>query len=587
MLSNLKFDFSHIKGDLFGGITAAVVALPLALAFGAQTALGAIAGLYGAIALGFFAALFGGTAIQISGPTAPMTVVSAVVIADTIKYTGGRFELAFPIIIATFFLAGAVEVLLGAFGLGKYIKYIPYPVVSGFMSGIGVIIIITQLFPFFAAAAPEGGTIGVIKNLGDIPAVANIFAVLLAIATIVIIYIFPRITKTIPGSLIALILISLIAFFFLNNGEVSFIKDSTAGGVPMGLPALHLDFFIVFTDTNHLMIIFEYAFTLSALGAIDSLLTSVVADNITKTKHNSNQELIGQGIGNMAAAMIGGLPGAGATMRTVINANSGGKTKLSGIIAALLLLAILLGLGVLVGNIPNAVLAGILITVGISIIDYRGFRHLLAVPRTDAVVMIVVLLLTVFVGLLEAVAIGMVMASLLFMKNISDVVEHRMTSAPIKEFSREIAWSDEEGIGEIGNKIFIKHLEGPLFFGFAARFQEMVKSLPEVEVVIMRMSRVPYVDQSGLYAMEEAVRDLHSQGIAVIFTGLRDQPKDMFKRINLLPGLVPAAHCFKTFSDGVNWLKKHQQENGSFESIVQTQLISNGKMLNPVSLDEI
>lgn len=580
MLANFKLDFSHIKGDLFGGVTAGIVALPLALAFGAQTELGAIAGVYGAIALGIFAALFGGTPLQISGPTGPMTVVSAVVIAEAIKYAGG-FEAAFPIILATFFVAGVIEVLMGILGLGRYIKYIPYPVISGFMSGIGVIIIITQIFPFFGAATPEGGSIGVVKSLGTLPSLINIMAVLVAVITIVIIYLFPKVTKLVPSSLVALIAVSVGAFFLLPD-MVTTINDSTPGGVPVGLPAVHLSFFSIFTDSTHWPLILEYGFMLGALGAIDSLLTSVVADNLTKTKHKSNKELIGQGMGNMVSAMIGGLPGAGATMRTVVNINAGAKTNLSGVIAGMLLLSILLGLSSLVGNIPNAVLAGILITVGIGIIDYRGFRHLKKIPRTDAAIMIVVLLLTVFVGLLEAVAIGMVMAALLFMKNISDVIEKGTSSAPLRAFSTEIPWSDEGNmLEEVGDKVFIKHLEGALFFGFASRFQEMVKALPNVEVVIMRMGRVPYVDQSGLYAMEEAVSDLQNQGVAVIFTGLQAQPKDMFRRIQLVPGLVPAEHCFKTFEDAAVWIKKYLQEHGTLHSLAKRQLHANGKVIIP------
>lgn len=561
MKNIFTFDFSNLKGDFFGGITAGIVALPLALAFGEQTELGAIAGLYGAIAIGIIAAIFGGTPTQISGPTAPMTVVSTIVIMDAIDYAGGLEE-AFPIVIATFFLAGVLEMLLGIFRIGRYIKYIPYPVVSGFMSGIGVIIVITQIFPFFGASNPGGGTIGVVTSLGDIPGLINWYSVLVASATIGLIYLFPRITKAVPSSLVALIIVSIACFFIFQGNEVRIINDSTAGGVPTGLPALHLDFFGVFTDTGHLLLIFEFAFTLAALGAIDSLLTSIVADNITKTRHDSNQELIGQGLGNMGAAMIGGLPGAGATMRTVINANSGGKTKLSGIIAGLLLLAILLGLGPLVGQIPNAVLAGILITVGIGIIDYKGFRHITSIPRTDAVIMVVVLLLTVFVGLLEAVAIGMVMAALLFMKSIADVIDHRTNTAPLKNFAREIPWRDEGDIVDrVGQQVYIKHLDGPLFFGFASRFQEMISALPNIKVVIIRMDRVPYIDQSGLYAMEDAIVDLESQGIRVVFTGLKGQPKTMLERIKIIPGLVPPEDIFENFADCANWLESYLQDN--------------------------
>ncbi|MCB0584167.1 MAG: SulP family inorganic anion transporter [Phaeodactylibacter sp.] len=574
MLNILKFNFSHLKGDFFGGLTAGIVALPLALAFGEQTELGAIAGLYGAIAIGVLAALFGGTPTQISGPTAPMTVVSAVVIADAITYAG-NLETAFPIIIATFFLAGFMESLLGVFRLGKYVKYIPYPVVSGFMSGIGVIIVITQVFPFFGVSAPEGGPTGTLRAIHEIPEIVNIYSVGAALITIGLIYLIPRFTKKVPSTLVALILVSLAAFFILPSGSV--LRLNSGGPIPTGLPELHFGFIAVFTDINHVVVIFEYAVTLAFLGAIDSLLTSIVADNITKTKHDSDQELIGQGIGNMGAAVLGGLPGAGATMRTVINANSGGKTKISGMIAGLFLLVVLLGIGSLVGQIPNAVLAGILITVGIGIIDYKGLRHIGAVPRSDAFVMIAVLLLTVFVDLLVAVGAGMVLSALLFMKKISDVVEHKTKSAPLKDFAREVPWRDEGNIiDEVGDRVYIKHLDGPLFFGFASRFQDMVKALPKIKTVVIRMDRVPYVDQSGLYAMEEAVQELQEQGILIVFTGLHGQPLDMFRKINLIPGLVSEDYLFETFEDCINWLKPFIQEEG-LQRLAAEQANGNGR----------
>ncbi len=573
MLNILKFDFSNLKGDFFGGLTAGIVALPLALAFGEQTELGAIAGLYGAIAIGVLAALFGGTPTQISGPTAPMTVVSAVVIADAITYAGS-LEVAFPIIIATFFLAGGLESLLGVMRLGKYVKYIPYPVVSGFMSGIGVIIVVTQIFPFFGVSAPGGGPMGTLRAIHQIPEIVNVFSVGVALATIGLIYLTPRLTKAVPSTLVALVLVSIAAFFLLPSGNI--LRLNSGGPIPTGLPGLHLGFFSVFTDINHVVVIFEYAVTLAFLGAIDSLLTSVVADNLTKTKHDSDQELIGQGIGNMGSALIGGLPGAGATMRTVINVYSGGKTKISGVVAGLFLLVVLLGIGALVGHIPNAVLAGILITVGIGIIDYRGLRHIRSVPRSDAFVMIAVMLLTVFVDLLVAVGVGMVLSALLFMKKISDVVEHKTQSAPLKDFAREVPWRDEGNIiDEVGDRVYIKHLDGPLFFGFASRFQDMVKALPKIKTVVIRMDRVPYVDQSGLYAMEEAVQELQAQGILVVFTGLHGQPLDMFKGINLIPGLVSEEYLFETFEDCVNWLKPFIKEE-ELTRLAAEQVSGNG-----------
>jgi SulP family sulfate permease len=566
----LSFDLSHLRGDILGGITAGIVALPLALAFGEETELGAIAGLYGAIAIGIVAALFGGTPTQISGPTAPMTVVSAVVIIDAIAFAGG-LDAALPIIIATFFLAGLIELLFGVFRIGRYIRYIPYSVVSGFMSGIGAIIIISQIFPFFGASSPDGGSLGVVTNIQQLPGVLNWYSAAVGGVTILIIYLWPRINKKIPGSLIALILVS-VGVFLLAPGVVSVINDNSAAGVPTGLPKIHLDFFAVFTDFSHIKLVLEFAITLAALGAIDSLLTSVVADNITKTKHDSNQELIGQGLGNMAAAFIGGLPGAGATMRTVINVNSGGRTKISGVIAGLLLLVVLLGAGPLVGVIPNAVLAGILITVGIGIIDYKGFRHIRSIPLSDAVIMITVFLLTVFLGLLEAVAIGMVLASVLFMKKVSEFVEEGVESVPLKNFSREVPWQDEGNlIDKIGEKVYIKHLNGPLFFGFTARFQEMVKALPEMEVAIIRLDRVPYVDQSGIYAMEEAVLGLLERDIAVVLTGIHGQPVDMFRRINIIPGLIPEEYCFQDFEQCVLWLERYLHQEGTLIPLSKIQ----------------
>jgi SulP family sulfate permease len=627
MTNPFIFDFSNLKGDFLGGLTAGVVALPLALAFGAQTALGPMAGLYGAIAIAIVAALFGGTKTQVSGPTAPMTVVSSAVIANAMVETGAETVTdAIPLILATFFLAGLIEMIFGVIKLGKYIKYIPYPVVSGFMSGIGVIIVITQLFPMLGydpqedtqlvesrmihaeeqilegiireeeqrgilkgvmdgsviaatdaafskvtdaeirseakrqAKRQASGTVGTIKNFlrpfqtNGI----NWLNFLLAIGTIIVIYGFKRITTAVPSSLVALVIFTLVAFFFIAPGIIPVI-----GEVEKGLPPFYFGFFSEFTNASYLMRILEFAFTLAALGAIDSLLTSVVADNLTKTKHDPDRELIGQGIGNMAAAFIGGLPGAGATMRTVINVNSGGKTRISGMVAGFFLLAVLLGLSGIVQYIPNGVLAGILITVGIGIIDYKGFRHLLAIPKGDAVVMLLVLVLTVFVGLLEAVAFGMVLAAMLFMKKSADMVAAGSSTGSFKEFSQDKPWEDEgDLVQRVGDRVYIKHMNGPLFFGFVSSFQAIIQNLPNVEVIIIRMGRVPYVDQSGLYALEDAILDLQSRGIAVAFVGMKPQIYSMMERINLIPDLVDSEYSFKTFKKCRTWLSKHLEEGG-------------------------
>ncbi|MCF8237327.1 MAG: SulP family inorganic anion transporter [Saprospiraceae bacterium] len=547
-----SWTLKYFRGDLFGGLTAGIVALPLCLAFGEQTELGAIAGLYGAMAIGVIAAVFGGTPTQISGPTAPMTVVSAVVIAEGIAYSGS-LETGIPFILATFFLAGLLESLLGVFKLGKFIRFIPYSVVSGFMSGIGLIIIITQLFPFLGVHAPSGGPLGTFRALHEIPEAFNVWSVMIAVSTIIIIYVFPRVTKKIPSALVALVVLTLVTFLFFKPDII--LQLDSGGPVPTGLPVLQLGLFEVFADWDHWLHIFEYALTLAFLGGIDSLLTSVVADNMTKTRHDSDKELIGQGIGNMGAALIGGLPGAGATMRTVINIRAGGRTRISGVIAGVFLIIVLLGLGPVVGHVPNAVLAGILITVGIGIIDYKGMRHLRKIPKADAIVLIIVLLLTVFVDLLVAVAVGMVLATVLFMKNISDVIENKAYSSPLQDFARERTWTDEKNFLEkYGQHVYIKHLDGPLFFGFASRFKQMVEALPDVRYVVIRMDRVPYVDQSGLYALEEAAQGLLDRGIKVAFTGLQGQPKNMLNGINLVPGLIGHQFCFTNFDACATWI---------------------------------
>ncbi len=612
----MKFDFKHFRGDLFGGITAGIVALPLALAFGLQSGLGAAAGLYGAIFISFFAALFGGTNTQISGPTAPMTAVSMVIIAGIIGANEGDLERALPAILMVFLLSGLIQIGLGFINVGQYIRFVPYPVVSGFMTGIGVIILITQILPMLGyypkedvafvdkfkpqaeevilerilkeeadegilvledfketvrrageisqadikkesialAGSNSSGVIGSLKSLPDALRNINYIDLILGLLTIFIIYGFKRITTAVPSTLVALLVVTIGAVFFLPEYR-------TIGTIPRGLPIPKLGIFADFSFSQVAPYIMT-AISLALLGAIDSLLTSIVADNLTKTKHNPNKELIGQGIGNSIAAVFGGIPGAGATIRTVVNINSGGKTRLSGMIAGILLFMILLTLGPLAERIPAAVLAGILVTVGIGVMDYKGLGAMRQIPLAETIVMVLVILLTVFVGLIEAVIIGMILSTLLFMRKISDVVDHRTKSAPLKDFSREIPWGDEGNIiGEVGDRVYIKHLDGPLFFGFASRFGDMINALPDIEVVILRMDKVPYVDQSGLYAMEDAVNDLQAQGIKVVFTDVHGQPRDIFEAVGLIPNIVEEKYCFDNFNACSEWLHAYLKNN--------------------------
>jgi len=606
------FNFKHFKGDLFGGITAGIVALPLALAFGVSSGLGPSAGLYGAIFVSFFAALFGGTNTQISGPTAPMTAVSMVVIAGIIATFNGDVTKALPAILTVFILAGIIQIALGFIGLGKYIKYIPYPVVSGFMTAIGVIILITQILPSIGyypkedvvyvagyeaqaqeiildnilkeeagegilvldnfketinragditneqvtkeaqtlAAKDASGVIGTLKVLPRALQHYNWLELLLALGTIFIIYGFKRITTKIPSTLVALLVMSGIAIGFKLNYRP--IEE-----IPSGLPIPN---FAIFTEFN-LSSITPYIFTaltLALLGAIDSLLTSVVADNMTKTKHSPNKELIGQGIGNSIAAIFGGIPGAGATIRTVVNINAGGKTRLSGMVAGVLLLIVLLALGPIASQIPAAVLAGILITVGIGVMDYKGLKAIPYMPKPEVIIMIIVLVLSSVWNLVYAVGIGLVIASLMFMKKIGDLTAQR---SDVKSLKKETAWADEKEFPEnLKEEVFIKHIKGPLFFGSTSDFQRLMNQIPDsAHTIVIRMDRMQYIDQSGLYALEDALVELVRQEKKVLLVDILEQPQYLLERIDIIPDLVPKEQLFTNFDDCIAWIKEHRQ----------------------------
>lgn len=541
----------NFKGDVFGGLTAGIVALPLALAFGVQSGLGASAGLYGAMVLGFFAAIFGGTPTQISGPTGPMTVVAATIVAMAIS-TYGNLENALGIILLTFILTGVFQIAFGLLKIGKYVKFIPYPVLSGFMSGIGIIIIIYQFFPILGLSSPSK-IIQVFLQSPQAILNHNMMAVLIGLLCIIIIYLFPKLTKTIPSTLIALIVTTIGAYFFKLDLPV-------IGDLPKGLPELKISSLLNlhFSDLNLVLI---PAITLAGLGTIDSLLTSVVADNVTRTKHNSNKELIGQGIGNIAAALIGGIPGAGATMRTVVNIKSGGSTRLSGVVHALVLLLIILGLGKFVAFIPLSALAGVLITVGIGIIDIKGLKNLIKIPKSDALVLIIVLVLTVFVDLLQAVGIGMVIASLIFMRKASEMVEKNSSLNQVDKYDREMAWSDEANLSLTRDSVYIKRFDGPMFFGVAAKMMERVSKIPKnAKVVIFRMKKVPYIDQSGLYALEEVIKEMQKNGIIVVLTMIQPQPLYLLKRNRLIPNILPEKYLFDSIEDCAEWLQGYCKE---------------------------
>ena len=555
----------NIKGDLFGGITAGIVALPLALAFGIQafggiddpsaSSMGALAGLVGATMIGFFASMFGGTHSQISGPTGPMTVITAGLISAVWSQSPDFTTVVVSMSLAGLF-CGLFQVLFGIIKIGKYVRYIPYPVLSGFMSGIGVIIILQQIYPLIGSKSPVLVVDMILNFPKEVAEGLSMITLILGIATILIIKLFPLITKKIPATLVALVVMTLVSIF------IDFDPAMTIGDIPAGLP---MPFFLKggldFSNVNWVQALGAAAIpglTLAGLGSIDTLLTSVVADNVTKTKHNSNRELIGQGIGNAVAGFFGGIAGAGATMRTLVNVKSGGRTQLSGMFHAIFLLAVLLGLGSLVKYVPLSVLAGILITVGWDIIDFKGFKDMRNIPRSDCFVMIVVFLTTVFVDLLTAVGVGMVIACVHFMKFASDIIESTYDSKEMSATDLESPWSDEGGMPDTAaHKIFIQRLGGPVFFGSVNRFNEVMQNVPQdAKVVIIRMKYVSFLDQSGLYAMETAIKEIQARGAQVLLTIVRPQPMRMLKSLNIIPGLVPEDHTFPKFEDCTAYLQE-------------------------------
>ena len=491
---------SRLQGDLFGGLTAAIVALPLALAFGVASGAGPMAGLYGAICVGLFASLFGGTPAQISGPTGPMTIVMASVFTQF----AGQPAVAFTVVL----MAGAFQILFGWLRLGRYVNLMPYPVISGFMTGIGCILIIMELDPLLGYPTPSN----VINALTVLPGYAAHLdpgALAIGLLALAIVLFTPkRIGRVVPSPLIAIVVCSLSA--------LALVDVPVLGPIPGALPSLQLPV-IDFAQLNHMLV---SAAVLAALGSVDSLLTSLVADNVTRTYHDSDKELVGQGIGNMVAGAFGGIAGAGATIRTLSNVQAGGRTPLSGVVHALALLAIVLGLGPLVAWVPHAALAGILIKVGIDVIDWRFIKRLHRAPRVDWILMLVVLLLTVFVDVITAVAVGIVLASLAFVKEMAElqVDSIKTVSDPdhVKMFDPDMA----ELMRQHRDRIMFLHLSGLISFGAANELLRKFSAAGDYEVLIIDLLDVPKVDGSAALALEEVIQQASDAHKTVFIVGL-------------------------------------------------------------------
>jgi len=532
----------NLRGDLYGGVTAAVVALPLALAFGVASGVGPIAGLWGAILVGFFAALFGGTPSQVSGPTGPVTLVMAVIITDYAH----DLRLAFTVVM----LAGAIQILFGVLKLGRYIAYVPFSVVSGFMSGIGLIIIIIQLAPMIGFDTSKDGVVTALADFPDLVTDPVFHALALGLLALAISVFLPhRFRAYAPPALVALIMGTLAALFLLDGAPV-------LGDIPIGLPEAQ----IPKITSGELGGMLGSALILAILGSIDSLLTSLVADNVTRTHHNSDRELVGQGIGNMFAGFFGAIPGAGATMRTMINVRAGGRTSISGVLHALVLLALVMGLGPLAEDIPSAVLAGILLKVGWDIIDWGYLRRVRRAPRDETLVMLTVLVLTVFVDLITAVGVGVIMASLIAARKLSwqQLAQLRLYPQQDDEAVSDTGGADhaltraEQDLLESANgDVLLLHLNGPFTYGSAKGMVQLLTGTGDgYKSVVFDFSEVPLIDGSIAMAVEELLHQAREAGQTVIVSGLGGPAVDMLERMGVLES-IPSEHQVNTRTEAL------------------------------------
>ena len=501
----MKYDLSALRGDVFGGITATVVALPVALALGVASGMGAAAGMYGAIAVGFFAAVFGGTRTQISGPTAPMTVALVVIVSG---YTSNLSE-ALTVVV----MAGLLQVLLGLSRIGRFVAYTPHVVISGFMSGIGIIIMVIHILPFLGSPTAPGGVLGTIRAVSD--AVDNVNYNALAIATVALVVgaLWPRrFARYLPGPLLALLAGTLLGVVWLRDVPV-------IGRIPTGLPDLQL----MPPTVSFLMMALEPALILALLGSVDSLLTSLVADSLTGRRHDPSRELVGQGIGNMVSGLFGGLPGAGSTTGTVTNIRAGGVTPVSGTLYAVLLLVLMLGLGRYVEPIPHAVLAGILIKVGWDVVDWRLLARVHRLRREHLIVMMITLGLTVFVDLVTAVAIGLIAAGMVHARQLERLELDSVVSVPLldRTFFAGEEDMDADALSPYSARVGLVALRGSLTVASSHKLAGVIGAdIKDHDVVIFDFSGATYLDDSAAIVIGQLMEIAKVEQTECIVMGL-------------------------------------------------------------------
>lgn len=512
------------RGDIFGGVTAAVIALPMALAFGVASGAGAEAGLYGAILVGLFAALFGGSPTLISEPTGPMTVVFTAVIAKLIASDPvNGMAMAFTVVI----MAGLFQILFGVMRLGKYVTLMPYTVVSGFMSGIGIILIILQIGPLLGQSSPSGGVIAVIENLPTLVSRIQANETILAMLTLAILFLIPKSLKQyLPPPLVALVVCTLISVVFLSSSDIRRI-----GEIPTGLPDLQLPMF----SSDQWQIILVDAIVLGMLGCIDALLTSVIADSITRKRHNSDKELIGQGIGNIMSGLFGGLPGAGATMGTVVSIQAGAKTALAGLVRAGILLIVILWAADLTSVIPLAVLAGIALKVGIDIIDWSFLKRAHYISGKGALITYGVILLTVFVDLIAAVGIGLFVANVMTITKLSELQENDVKAVTDPDNTDlDLSLREKEILRDAKGKILLLYLRGTMIFGSSRAITRKNSQIGGCHTLVVDITDVKHLGVSAALALEESILEMINAGRSVYIVTTKEQALQRLGRLDVL-----------------------------------------------------
>ncbi|EDX71547.1 putative permease subfamily, putative [Coleofasciculus chthonoplastes PCC 7420] len=523
----------NLKGDIFGGLTAAVVALPMALAFGIASGAGAAAGLWGAILVGFFAALFGGTPSLISEPTGPMTVILTAVIAGLQANNPDNYlALAFTVVM----MAGVFQIIFGVLRLGRYITMLPYNVISGFMTGIGVILIFLQLAPFLGQETPPGGVLGVIQNLPTLITNIDPWETILGAITLAILFFYPsQFKKVMPPQLVALVIGTAISLIFFSGVEIRTI--GTIGEITPGLPELQMP---AFTPGNA-RLMFVNAIVLATVGSIDCLLTCLVSESLTRQDCKSNKELVGQGVANLITGLCGGIAGSGATTATVVNIQAGGRTALSGICRALVLFIVVLWAAPLTSVIPLAVLAGIVLKVGMNIIDWGFLKRVHKISWKAAGIVYGVVLLTVFVDLMIAVAVGVFIANILTIENLSKLQSNAVKA--ITDADDQIVLTDEEKhILDVANgRVLLFHLSGPMIFGVAKAISREHNAIVNYDVLIVDLGEVPILGVTSSLAIENAIQEAIDEGREVIVVGATGKIKSRLEKLGIA-GLIPGHH---------------------------------------------